>query len=160
VTADFRIGPRNMTSNFLGPIDWNQRSHKYKFLYITQLSYKRMYHCYTASAINFVNNSIRRNGFQGFDKKTKGKWPLSVSFHVCSLFMFWTFFSVLTARICVQDNGSFFLSRSLSFFSNGPVDMFRISNYLEGRKSQMCTICHLCLVFCEFGRPEKSTENT
>ena len=44
VTVDFRFGPRNMTSNFLGPIKRNQRSNIFKFLYITQLSYKRMFH--------------------------------------------------------------------------------------------------------------------
>jgi len=41
-----------MTSNFLGHIQWNQRSHIFKFLHVTQLSYKRMFHNYRASAIN------------------------------------------------------------------------------------------------------------
>ena len=52
VTADFRLGPRNMASNFLGPIKRNQRSHEYKFSYITHFSNKRMFHNYRASAIN------------------------------------------------------------------------------------------------------------
>ena len=48
--ADFRFGPRNVTWNFLCPIKWNQQSHTFKFLYITHLSYKRMFHNYRASS--------------------------------------------------------------------------------------------------------------
>jgi len=33
VTADFRFGSKHMTSNFLGPVKWNQWSHIFKFLY-------------------------------------------------------------------------------------------------------------------------------
>ena len=50
VTADVRFGPRNMTWKILSPIQWNQQSHMFKFLYITQLSYKRMFHNYRASS--------------------------------------------------------------------------------------------------------------
>ena len=56
VTADFRFGPRNMTANVLGAIKWNQRSHMSKFLCITQLWYKRMFHNYSASAIKTSSN--------------------------------------------------------------------------------------------------------
>jgi len=42
VSADFRFGPRKMTSNFRVPIKWSQRSHIFKFFYITQLLYKRI----------------------------------------------------------------------------------------------------------------------
>ena len=41
-----------MTWNLLGPIKWNQRSHMFRFLYITQLSYKWMSHNSRASSIN------------------------------------------------------------------------------------------------------------
>jgi len=34
---------------------WNQQSNRFKFYYITQLSYKWMFHFYCASAINLAN---------------------------------------------------------------------------------------------------------
>jgi len=59
VTADFRWGPRNIRWTFLGPIKWNQRSHMFKCLYITQLSYKRMFHNCRTSTINLIFAEIR-----------------------------------------------------------------------------------------------------
>jgi len=39
---------------------WNQRSHKFKLWYITQLSYKRMFRFYRASAIDLVHTSNKK----------------------------------------------------------------------------------------------------
>jgi len=39
---------------------WNQLSHIFKFLYITQLSYKRIFHFYRLSAINVCHDSFIR----------------------------------------------------------------------------------------------------
>jgi len=52
---------KNIRWTFLGPIKWNQRSHMFKCLYITQLSYKRMFHNCRTSAINLIFAEIRES---------------------------------------------------------------------------------------------------
>jgi len=98
VNAEFRFGPRNMTSNFLSPLKWNQRSHRSKFLYITQLSYKRMYHNYRASAIN-VYHTVRTCGSHDI-----ARWYLFIRVAILIFQMefsyphVWTLFPYVIAR--------------------------------------------------------------
>ena len=54
-TTDVNNRPRNTLSKFVGPIKWNQRSHIFKVVYVSQLLFiqnsKRMCHDHWASAM-------------------------------------------------------------------------------------------------------------
>ena len=70
---------------------WNERSNKFKFYYITQLSYEQMFRFYTASAINMLHprnppnqeTQIPRYRFklnQNFNLNLYGEKPRNLSF--------------------------------------------------------------------------------
>jgi len=92
VTADFRFGPRNVTPNFLGPIKWNQRSHIFKILYFTQLSYKRIFDNSRASAINL--DLLKISTWGTFQRQFYLYFPYGNSIRYVKLHVWYCLFAV------------------------------------------------------------------